>query len=1086
MDEHKMRKINRCESQDHNIQFLTRESRLVWIISFTVVSLFFSRRTFGADWPAYRRDNQRSGISSESLLFPLKGKWIHQASHPPRPAWPESPAPNDYWHRLQGLRPTNTYDRVFHVVVAGDNLYYGSSADDAVYCLDVATGKTKWKYYTEAPIRTAPVAFEENIYATSDDGCLHCLSAHDGRLLWNYRPIQDDRLIGNGRMISRWPIRSGMIIQEAIVYFSCGLFPNMGTYLCAVDARTGKEIFKYKTDISAQGYMLASPSRLFLPTGRTALAGFDLTTGKINGSYGAGGCFAVLIENSLISGPSEKGQIHFSDSTSRENIVATPGTEIVATPENAFVLTTKTLYALDRQKHLKISRAIRSIEDIKPHQRSPEQNNKLGLFRQQRKQCLKWQIHRPDCYTVIKAGDTLFVGGKERVFAYAAETGQALWEHAVTGKAYGLAVSNGSLYASTDDGFIHCFSSDKNNAVIEKNRGKNISPYFKSYPQNTPTYVEGANHIVHESEIQQGYCLVLGIDTGRLAYEIAQRSDLRIVIAEPDAKKVQIAREFLAPTGLYGTRIAIHNLNLEKLPYPKYFANLIVSEKAMRTGAIETPPSEVFRLLRPDGGVVMIGIPVDSVGRIDLSQWANQSIPDWKVERTGKFVFGYAVRAKLKGQGEWTHTYADAANTACSRDTRIHGPVQIQWFGRPGPRFMIDRHHRNVPPLFKDGRMFVPGDDIVMAVDAYNGTILWEQKIPDSRRLGVFLDCGSMAVDDQYLYAVADNYCHAFDVKTGREKITFEMPRIANSQTCDWGYIAYCDDVLLGSGRVKGASYTEQSYDADKALWHRNMEVVTSKYLFALDRRTGRLRWTYQSDVILNPTITIGNQTAYFIETTLSAAQTEKPDRMPIKQLFQSGKQFLTAINLKTSDEIYRKPIETNHFEEPVFLNFSDNTLILSGSRLESNQIIYHLVAFRAETGDILWNVGFNSELAIDGGHGEYNRHPTIVGKTVYAWPYAFELATGKQIEGWKFDRRGHGCGGISASLCSLFWRGHNPWMYDLKSDAGATRLTQVTRPGCWINIIPAGGMVLIPEASSGCTCGYPLQTSLAFVPVNY
>ncbi len=31
--------------------------------------------------------------------------------------------------------------------------------------------------------------------------------------------------------------------------------------------------------------------------------------------------------------------------------------------------------------------------------------------------------------------------------------------------------------------------------------------------------------------------------------------------------------------------------------------------------------------------------------------------------------------------------------------------------------------------------------------------------------------------------------------------------------------------------------------------------------------------------------------------------------------------------------------------------------------------------------------------------------------------------------------------------------------------------------------MIPAGGLVLIPEASSGCTCGFPLQTSLAYIP---
>jgi len=79
--------------------------------------------------------------------------------------------------------------------------------------------------------------------------------------------------------------------------------------------------------------------------------------------------------------------------------------------------------------------------------------------------------------------------------------------------------------------------------------------------------------------------------------------------------------------------------------------------------------------------------------------------------------------------------------------------------------------------------------------------------------------------------------------------------------------------------------------------------------------------------------------------------------------------------------------------------------------------------------------------------------------------------------------RRGHGCGGVSASAQCLFWRGLNPWMYDLGPGGGPTRLTEVARPGCWINIIPAGGLVLIPEASSGCTCGFSIQTSMAFIP---
>ena len=103
----------------------------------------------------------------------------------------------------------------------------------------------------------------------------------------------------------------------------------------------------------------------------------------------------------------------------------------------------------------------------------------------------------------------------------------------------------------------------------------------------------------------------------------------------------------------------------------------------------------------------------------------------------------------------------------------------------------------------------------------------------------------------------------------------------------------------------------------------------------------------------------------------------------------------------------------------------------------------------------------------------------------MYAWPYAYNLNTGEKIDEWKFDRRGHGCGGVSASAKCMFWRGGNPWMYELGPNGGPTRLNTITRPGCWINIIPAGGLVLIPEASSGCTCGFPLQTSLAYIPVD-
>ena len=40
------------------------------------------------------------------------------------------------------------------------------------------------------------------------------------------------------------------------------------------------------------------------------------------------------------------------------------------------------------------------------------------------------------------------------------------------------------------------------------------------------------------------------------------------------------------------------------------------------------------------------------------------------------------------------------------------------------------------------------------------------------------------------------------------------------------------------------------------------------------------------------------------------------------------------------------------------------------------------------------------------------------------------------------------------------------------------------SRAGCWINMIPAGGQLLIPEGSASCVCQYSLQTSMAFEPI--
>ena len=687
---------------------------------------------------------------------------------------------------------------------------------------------------------------------------------------------------------------------------------------------------------------------------------------------------------------------------------------------------------------------------------------------------------------MIMAGDVLFVGGQDSVAAVRTADGKQIWTGTVQGKALGLAIADGRLYVSTDTGIIHCFWSKRAN---NRRHTQLVDAAFFEKGAENRIFADIASSIVDRTRIRQGYCLVLDSGEGRLAYQLAKQTDMKIICVEKDRKKVDASREALDRAGMYG-RVVVHHITSDKLPYADYFANLIVSEKTPAAGLLPPDPVEVFRLLRPEGGVVFLGPYADGAKKDNISEsglraWADRSGAANAAVINEGGLWVKIVRGKLAGAGEWTHLHADPSNSACSNDQLIKGSMRLQWFGRPGPRDMIDRHHRNVAPLYKDGRLFVPGDDVVWAVDAYNGTINWRKEIPGSRRLGVFLDSGSMAVDSRFLYVAVGDQCRVYNVESGEQSRVHKVPQIVGDRKYDWGYMARVGKLLAASARKRQASYTETSYKADEVLWYRNMKLVTSDYLFAVDHLSGDTRWTYKGGVVLNTTITIAGGRVYFVETTSPRAMADTLGRMPVKELFDGGDRNLVALDMQSGDVIYRKKIDARMIQEPVYLNYSDEVLVFSGSSLVDQHIHYYYYAFDAATGAARWQADHNSELPTDGGHGEYNRHPTIVGRIVYAWPYAYNLKSGAKVEGWKFDRQGHGCGGVSASAEALFWRGHNPWMYNLGPDGGPVRLNKVTRPGCWINIIPAGGLVLIPEASSGCTCGYPLQTSLAYRPVS-
>lgn len=1043
-----------------------------------------------AAWPTYRHDSRRSGASSEELTLPLQEAWNHKAAQTPRPAWPELPAVKDVFRRVNPLGPTTTFDRALHVAVAAGRVYYGSSADDSIYCLDATTGSILWSFTTEGPVRLAPVVVDGKVYAGSDDGCVYCLKADDGQLVWRHRGGPEDRRVpGNERMISMWPVRCGVVVEEGTVYFCAGLFPTQGCYLCAIRASDGSELWKQPIEISPQGYLLASASRLFAPTGRTAPYAFARADGKAAGQFpGAGpnsrtgGCFAVLLDDTTAYSGGEVGGIHFAAPGAKEKLVFADGQRLVASGPVSYILSKDRLCALDRVTYLELSRLRAKKQKTGADQQRIRELSAKGH--------MKWEISCPDAYELILAGSTIVVGGTDRVMAYRTQDGSPAWTGTVAGKAYGLAASDGALFVSTDKGNVHCFQPG-----VKGSRAPFVAmpamPPQSPYPVDdlTPRYQQAAEAALAAVDARKGYCLVLGAGQGRLAYEIARRSQFQVVGVEPDAAHASEARRRLLQAGLCGTRISIHHGALDRLPYGKHFANLVVCEETLVSGKLPPSAAEVYRVLRPYGGAVVLTAPPGADGATALARWGKGAIPGWSVATAAPGgSFGKATRGPLAGAGQWSHLYADAGNTACSNDALPHGPMDVQWFGRPGPRRMPDRHDKNMAPLCRNGRVFVTGDNYVAAVDAYNGTVLWERDVPESVRLGAFKHSGSMAASDDSLYVASGSDCLGVDAQTGRHRLTLSVPPAADGASREWGYVAVVDDLLFGSVCRQGAAFREQTIDTEVLIWRDFMPVICSDSVFAHDRRSGKQLWNYEpgQGVIINPTIAVGGGRMYFVESTNPQTRLVADGRMKLDMLLGRGAN-LVALDTRTGKTLWKRAAALEQLQHIVYLSYAKEKLVITGTKNVpvngKERVRYDLSAFDAATGNRLWQTTETPvpDHILQGPHGEQVQHSAIVGDTIYNSGFTVSLQTGEPVSGWKWQKSGN-CGVLATSASCGFSRFDTARMFNLKTGESSA-LTKVIRPGCWINMLPAGGLILMPEASAGCTCGYSIQTSIALTP---
>jgi hypothetical protein len=116
--------------------------------------------------------------------------------------------------------------------------------------------------------------------------------------------------------------------------------------------------------------------------------------------------------------------------------------------------------------------------------------------------------------------------------------------------------------------------------------------------------------------------------------------------------------------------------------------------------------------------------------------------------------------------------------------------------------------------------------------------------------------------------------------------------------------------------------------------------------------------------------------------------------------------------------------------------------------------------------------------------HGVHITHPVVTEDRLYFAPEIHDLATGEPL-GQSYGPR-RGCSTIVATKNALMFRilgdGNSPlglW----NKDTGSVSRFMSLRPSCWLNTLPAQGMLLIPEGGAGCSCGCWIDTSVGFLP---
>ncbi len=1073
----------------------------------------------GGDWPIWRYDAQRSAASPDELPARLSLQWVRQL---PRlqPAWPDQP-------KMQ-------FDAAYEPIVAGQRLFVGSSQDGSVAAYDTQTGSEAWRFFTDGPVRFAPLAWQERLYFASDDGYLYCLRAHDGSIVWRFRGGPSDRkVLGNERLISTWPARGAPLLTDGKIYFAAGIWPFMGIFLHALDATTGQVLWTNDGDgslyikqphnsdsfagVAPQGPLVAIGGKLLIPGGRSVPACYDRATGQM--------IYYQLAENGKRGGGSSVAAV--------DQLLFNGGAAFDLETEKYLGAIGELLTFADGRLYDYRDRTLHTQELATSQVKLADSIDRKGVVTKVAKWTMRelGKVETPKLTALIKAGSRLYAGSAGRVLSVnlpLPEKGKPViaWETTVEGTPTGMIAADDKLFVVTLEGQLHCFGDTRDAPASPRRHDLATQPLVAD-----TAWSDKAAALLKATRVEQGYCLAWGVGSGGLVRELARQTELRIIVIEPDSAKANAFRERMQSNGL-SERVSVIVADPQTISLPPYLASLIVAESLPPLADEDRAKflNQTFDALRPYGGVACLPIPAEERAAYTIPFGEPEGVsprttslsPGADALRLTGAVWRHdgewtlLIRdGALPDSANWTHEHADAANTRVSKDKRVKAPLGLLWFGGSSNDAILPRHGHGPQPQVVDGRLFIEGVDLLRAMDIYTGRVLWESPLPG---VGALYDNtahqpGANASGTNYIatpegiYVAHRNACLKLDPTNGKKIAEFTLPNSPGAKSAPlWGYLNVDGDHLIGgadpvfdptqlknSSKSKTPGGSDDDDDAkkktaavksavadataavEKLLKIDNDNYVSSNRLVVMNRATGNVLWTATArSSFRHNAICLGGGRMYCIDRASGA----EVSRLKRRGETPKHEPRLVVFDLKTGQELW----STENDVFGTWLSYSaERDVLVEAGRNASDTLGDEpkgMRTYRATSGDALWSSKtFTGPAMI--------HHDTILmaGKACNLQTGTPRLRehplSGEPVE-WTWSRN-YGCNTPMASEHLLTFRSGAAGYLDFCNDGGTGNFGGF-RSSCTNNLIVAGGVLTAPDYTRTCVCNYQNQTSLALV----